>query len=497
MPTINLPEIRYPFALDDYRSLMLVLNQSEAMTREEVKPSSTLIPISWDYDLPERFSKWGGYAQIMGEHVVEDIYYGRGIWVYKDNPTASLIEEGYIPSGNEFKIGTAVIPNGLHISNGLDGNAVTIIGERYTCIGVLQVGGVMVDFAIQHVGGEIDRSRFYFSRPDLFQTDLSHMDADTGVIMLFPFDFGMKILSIRYKEVMRGNDGEILRRVNVLTDIRRGLRNTGVYTHHKGSYVRGYIMAEHHMLAAKGAMAIQKHIGANFSEDEQSLDFRLRDLNEICVEGDDWPCPEITFDFRPVETEDECVVINTFQFNLTVDGNFSSFGIFFGDGQSSTDNLNPIHSYPPNSRVEPSVFASNENCRVANASFEDQAQSVSDIPEIPGLVCPEITVPDIPAIPEALIPNFTAPTTIINIDTPSFPFQSFDFSQSIFISVPSSISIFTSFNDIEVNIPPITVDVNFQDPPDITVNFSVNIDYPPEAGPCFALVPCGGYCHGS
>jgi hypothetical protein len=194
------------------------------------------------------------------------------------------------------------------------------------------------------------------------------------------------------------------------------------------------------------------------------------------------------------------VVVNTYQFALNVDGNFSNFGIFFGDGQSVNGDLNPLHSYPPNSRIEPSAFASNEKCRVATASFEDQAQSISDIPEIPGLVCPDVVVPDIPSIPEALIPNFLSPTTIVNIDTPDFKgfsFQSIDFSQSIFISVPNSISVFTSFGDINISIPPITIDFTFPEPPNITVNFSVKIDYPPEAGPCFALVPCGGYCHGS
>jgi len=481
----------------------MVLNQTEAVIMREITPMDRRIEISWDFDKPERFSRWGGYAQIISQHTFEDLYYGKGPWVYRENAEIHAVSGSYIPSGTDFDLDGPIIPNGLAPTNENVWNTTTLIGQNYTMTGVLSVGGVVVDFSVEHFEGETNKARFFFSRPDLFQVELSYLDADTGTLRLYPIGFGMNILSMNFKKAMLDSEGQIQRRVSVLTDLRRGLRDTGVCTHHKGSFIRGYIMAEHHAISAKAALAVQKHIGANFSEDTDTLDFRLRDLSELCVEGEDWPCPEITFDFRPVEVgegDDECVVINTYEFTLTVDGEFNSFGIFFGDGQSVNDDLTPTHAYPPNSRVEPSAFASNENCRVATASFEDQAQSIGEIPEIPGLVCPEIIIPDIPAIPEALIPNFNAPTTIVNIETPDvtgFSFQSIDFSQSIFISIPNTINVNTSFGDINISIPPITIDITFPDPPDITVNFSVNIDYPPEAGPCFALVPCGGYCHGS
>jgi hypothetical protein len=500
--SIILPEPRFPNALDDYSSLLLVHNRSEASVIGEIPSNAKLIAIIPRFDMPEKFSAHGGYASIESVDGTEDIFYGRGHWLYKAGGGAVTLTGVYVPSGDELLFDGPIVPDAMS-KDDIGRNVLVFGGTKFTVAGTASVGGIDVDFSVSGNGRHGSGAVFSFSRPDLFQVSESVIDVDAGTLLLVPMGFGWTAKSVVAVKAVVDEFGKPSRRIASLSMLRRGLRGTPVLTHASGAMVRSFIMAEHHMLAARAALLVQERIGIDMSEDRASLDFRLRDLDDICVEGEDWPCPEIDFYYRPVEQETggQCVVIDEYQFNLRVNGDYNSFGIFFGDGSGVTDDLQPIHQYAPSSRVEPSAFASNEDCRVSTAFYEEQAD-IGEIPEIPDVLCPEIVIPDIPAIPDTLLPQVVSPESV-QIECPECPTAvcgdctTGTTLPSVWISVPTSVFIsIPQFTFPTLEWPSITISYSPPTIPSITVQFTVNVTFPPEAGPCFALVPCGGYCHG-
>jgi hypothetical protein len=70
------------------------------------------------------------------------------------------------------------------------------------------------------------------------------------------------------------------------------------------SLVRGYIRAEHYGLLADAVAQVELLIGIDMSEDRKSIDFRLRDMTDMCVEKDDVECVDVAVSKKP--SEDVC-----------------------------------------------------------------------------------------------------------------------------------------------------------------------------------------------
>jgi len=195
----------------------------------------------------------------------------------------------------------------------------------------------------------------------------------------------------------------------------------------KGVWVRGMVIAEHHNQIVDCTIATEQFLTV--------VDSCAQDLIDEPPCPDDVPCPEIDFSFKEVTEPDPCEG-TTYQYAIEITGNYSTFELDFGDGQTSTS-LTGTHTYPPNTRVDPIVRVASENCTIAQSptsrtTDRPVAPTVADPPNwlLPIPEVPTFPVPSIPPIscdvdielPQIVVPGIEIPSFIlsgINIEIPS------------------------------------------------------------------------------
>jgi hypothetical protein len=489
MSAVNIPHPIFPHGLDDDSTLLRVHDVSESRLAERMLVTADAFRIVPDFHLPEKWSPRGGYAKIGGE----DLFYSKGDEVYATSTEVGSAAPIFVSQFDIAGFDSPMMIDGLLPAGDSGRTSVTMRDERYTCAGVVRVGDRDVEFAVKGNGAHGAGAIFFASRPDLIQLRFCSIDADAGKLMVSTISFGWSIRKLFWIRPALDERGLPLRRVHSMSGLIRGMRGTTPSAHDQGETVRGNIMAEHHVLLTKAVLAMQGLVGEDDSEVVSSQDFRLRDLSDLCVEKDDFGCPDATLDYEETTPDDEerCLVTRSVSFEAEITGDYDRFAIFFGDGTSTSQDLAVEHLYPSGSRIEPYIYAAGDRCEVSSGFFDEAADTVDSIPEIPTLVCPDILIPPIPNIPDQVLPDFEPSNTTIIINGPTATFP------SIFLSIPDSIYVsIPPFPTIGITIPPFPTLSIFFDPPPITVVYTINIDGPTDSGPCFQLVPCGtGYHH--
>lgn len=211
-----------------------------------------------------------------------------------------------------------------------------------------------------------------------------------------------------YDSVDKDVNGKVYR----LKECARNLGGTQTKFNHKGTWVRGYIVAEHHNQLANTIMNIENFVGSNFDTRQETLDWRIRNLEALEPIFDDFGCPEIDFTFIQVSNDPVTGIVYSYNLQITPPGSISSFRLDFGDGQFTTTDLSGTHRYALNSTIDPVVTCSNNQCQVIQTPIER-----TNPVEPPFVVTPtfELPFPTTPTIPDFTIVPCTVPEPELNI----------------------------------------------------------------------------------
>jgi hypothetical protein len=465
------PKSLFPKNIDSKTSLLEVFNTSESRVAKYFQVNDNDLEIIVDFSVPEKWSKHGGFASIENE----DLYYSSGEYQYAHSDKIGVLNNVFVSQLQELILSSPMMVNGFRPENQGMNSPVILKDEKYTFVGIISIDGKDVHIAVKGDGKHGDGATFFASRPELVQLSFCRINADFGTIFLSTVSNGWNVKSIYWKEPIMDIDGKPLKRIRRLKNTMRGLNGTYVVGHEIGEVVRGKIMAEHYGNMVSAIIAMEQLVGTHDSNVKTSQDFRLKDLNDLCIEDDDYECPEATFEMTEIKDQRSrddlnCIKSRIFEFEIKISGQYDSFTIFFGDGSSKSNQLIVRHEYAPGSKIEPYVYVYNEKCDNASGVFESRLVSPSIFPDIPQLVCPDIPLPSYSP------PDFEQVQSIendIQIDAPDINIQ--------IPTIPTQIEV------IFPEIPPITI----QQPPPIEVKYDINIQTPEGLGPCFALVPCG------
>lgn len=274
-----------------------------------------------------------------------------------------------------------------------------------------------------------------------------------------------------YDAVDKNSNGKVYK----LRRCARSLGGAPTQFNAAGVMVRGFVVAEHHNQLVDAIILNEKFIGYNFTDDETTLDWRIRNLQSIPIIFDDFGCPDVVFDFKTVSSDPSSGTV--IDYNVDVIGSFNEFLLSFGDGSTTTSLQQGTHTYAPNANLNPVVTITSQNCQIVqtpaqrdsvDAPQPEIVQSSFTIPNFPDFVFPNVNVQS-PSIPEPnmafppfqfpcidLTPFGISPIQIpsLIVFEPSFPLPSIIEFQPI---IPSVITIIPSVIQVSVPTTPISL----------------------------------------
>ena len=298
-----------------------------------------------------------------------------------------------------------------------------------------------------------------------------------------------------YGAVERNSDGK----VNKLKDCARELGGNPSKWNKKGTWVRSYVVAEHHNQIADSLIKMEDFIGINFDTRQKTLDWRIRNLEALAIIFDDFACPDINFTFNTTEIDNEAGILATYDVEINNSILSTSFRLDFGDGEFTTTELSGTHTYALNATIDPVVTVSNDKCQLLQTpitrinpaeppalvrdEFEIPFPETPEIPDFTFVPCdvpePDLNIPPIvfpcASVQEGVsisIGDINIPSQIITGDIPDIP------SQIIIDDVPSLIIVDPPVPPTIVIDPPIPPTIVII-PPESEISLSLNdIDFP-------------------
>ena len=136
-------------------------------------------------------------------------------------------------------------------------------------------------------------------------------------------------------------DGELLyydsveynehNKVNKLKGCSRQIGGEKTKYNKKGSWIRSYVVAEHHNQLVTSIMKTQNFIGYNFDPRVETLDWRIRNLQELEVIFDDFTCPDISFTWNIIENSPVTGILAEYLIEITPPGSINNYKLDFGD----------------------------------------------------------------------------------------------------------------------------------------------------------------------
>jgi hypothetical protein len=198
-----------------------------------------------------------------------------------------------------------------------------------------------------------------------------------------------------YDSVEKNSSGK----VNKLKGCARQLGGTNTTFNKRGTWIRSYVVAEHHNQLVDAILKTQDFIGFNFDTRQSTLDWRIRNLRALDVIFDDYSCPDIDFTFTVIEDDAVKGVLAEYTVGITPPGSINSFRLDFGDGEFTTSDFQGEHRYAVNARIDPVVRVANDKCQIIQTPVERDNPS-----EPPAEVTGAFTIP-IPEVPD--VPDFT------------------------------------------------------------------------------------------
>src|SRR3989304_606611 len=119
-----------------------------------------------------------------------------------------------------------------------------------------------------------------------------------------------------YDAVEKNFDGKIYK----LKRIGRNLGGDRPSFNKAGTWVRSFVIAEHHNQLVNAICKVEKFVGENFSELEETLDWRIRNLETLGVIFDDFGCPIVDFIFNIIEDDPTTGVLSRYTIQIVEPG---------------------------------------------------------------------------------------------------------------------------------------------------------------------------------
>ena len=261
-------------------------------------------------------------------------------------------------------------------------------------------------------------------------------------------------------------------KINSLRRCARNLSGSQTQFNPSGTWVRGFVIAEHHNQLVDATLKLEKYIGINSSTDTTTLDYKIRNLLSVPDYTDDHGCADVVFSFVIDENASNSSVGTIIVFKVVITGSFNSYVLDFGDGNTTSD-LEGTHTYATNIPLEPVVIVSNETCEIVQTPFnfanpnepitsEDERFEIPipEVPEFPPITIPEIDVPETTlTLPQIVFPCLDIainPLSIIFVPPNPIPsvisFTEIDIPSIITITppIPSIITLIDSLSDISL-----------------------------------------------
>jgi hypothetical protein len=230
-------------------------------------------------------------------------------------------------------------------------------------------------------------------------------------------------------------------KVTTLKGCARNLGGSRTSFNGQGTWVRSFVIAEHHNQMVEGILQTENFIGINFDTRMTTLDWRIRNLMALSIIFDDYTCPDIDFTFNIISNSPETGIVAQYEVTVTPPGAISNFRLDFGDGQYTTSVLSGTHTYALNSQVDPIVTISNDQCSVVQSAVTRVNPNEPTTPVVPVFdipipnICPIPTFTVVPCVvPE---PQLTVPPIVL----PCFSFTGTTTSISPGPNIPSIVNI--------------------------------------------------------
>lgn len=295
-----------------------------------------------------------------------------------------------------------------------------------------------------------------------------------------------------YDDVERNSYGKVIK----LKKCSRQLGGSSTKFNPKGTWIRSYVVAEHHNQIANAILKAEDFIGYNFDPRPETLDWRIRNLEELEIIFDDFDCPDIVFTWNIVENSPVTGIVASYAIEINPGWN-NEFRLDFGDGNFTTTELTGTHTYSVNAKVDPVITVTNEKCQVLQTPVERIHASEPPV-QIDTVF--EIPIPEIPDIPDFIYVPVEVPEADVQLPPMVFPCVSIEGQlgpiPSVItgpdINLPSQVTITGPDNPIQVlhskieitggpiNVPPVIL----IDPP---IPPTVIID--PPIPPTIVIVP--------
>lgn len=272
------------------------------------------------------------------------------------------------------------------------------------------------------------------------------------------------------------------KRVIAFKHLRRDPNQTRFRSHLKGEWVRGYVMAEHHNALALAILGCESLIGIDNSLNHSSLDYKLRDLQDLVDDIDDEECPYGVFWYEIINTSG---TTRTVQFHISIIGDYESFQFVPKEGATPIENdLNPIFTYGSTEEIGASLTVLKEDCCSCITENSVPCEPCQFDP-----LLDDIPILELPIIDQWNPPSFSCEVDC-NLECPESP-PCLTPACPTLPTWPETVVITGFPTEISITIPEFIITA-----PTVDVNVDVNIDW---AGPqddsgegaCFRLVPCG------
>lgn len=207
-------------------------------------------------------------------------------------------------------------------------------------------------------------------------------------------------------------------KVNKLKKCARQLGGEKTKFNKKGTWIRSYVVAEHHNQLVNTVLKIEDFVGYNFDPRVVTLDWRIRNLQALPIIFDDYDCPDIDFTFNIISSDPVSGTIATFHILATPPGSVSTYKLDFGDGNYTTTELDGTHRYAINARIDPVVTVSNDKCQLLQTPVERENPAEPPL-EVQRVF--EIPVPEIPDIPDFTFVPCDVPEPEVSLPPLIFP----------------------------------------------------------------------------
>lgn len=291
-----------------------------------------------------------------------------------------------------------------------------------------------------------------------------------------------------YDSVEKDGNGK----VNKLKGCARALLGKSKFNP-RGTWVRSYVIAEHHNQMVDAILGVEDFIGFNFDPRQETLDWRIRNLQELAIIFDDFACPDVNFTFNIVDNDKETGILANYIVELTQPTTANSFRLDFGDGDSTTTALSGSHRYALNATIDPVVTLSNDKCQIIVTPVERENPSepppaIEDIFDIPIPAVPD--VPDFTFVPcDVPEPNINLPPLVfpcISLEGQIGPLPSVIIGPDI--TMVSNVVIEGPTNPVQILFSTVTIEGGFSLPSIIFVDVPPTIVIDPPIPPTIVIV---------